>query len=592
MSQAISFQISVPRPHSHLLDVEMTVEGLGEQSELILRMPVWTPGSYKIREYSKHLQDFEVRDGDGRCTVEKFDKASWRIDVGDRDRITVGYKIYGFEISPRYNHVDGSHAFINPVASCMYPEGRLDESVQLKVVAPRSDWRAFCGLESVDDDGYCYEADDFDELYDSPVEVGPHQWFDFEVDGVPHRFVVWSDEDIDLAALKRDVPGIVRQNAEMFGEIPYDRYVFLNHAVRGKWGGLEHRHSSVNIFGPENFDDTDPDDDGELGEKYANVLRLLSHEHFHAYHVKRLRPEELMSFDYQRENYTHSLWAIEGVTSYFDTLQLRRCDLIGAGRYIDLLEDRIGRLHRTPGRLVQSLEESSFDAWIKLYRRDENTPNASVSYYLKGELVVWLIDLWIRDQTDGAATMTDVIREMYDRYYNEQQRGFPRDGVQQVVTEIAGADASSIFETLVESAEPIEWEEFLEPVGLQLEEESEESTAWLGIRTGDDSGGEPEVKFVQRDSPAEDAGIYVGDRLVAIDGRSTTDVDSDELLADVEPGQTISIHLMRRERLRTLEATVSEAPPQEFELNALDDLSDRQHRLLEGWLGATQWDDQ
>lgn len=589
MSPAISFAISVPEPHSHLLAVEMRVAALDESDQLVLCMPVWTPGSYLIREYPKHVQEMEIRDADGVArSFEKIDKARWRVDVGDCDEVVVTYRVYGHELSPRYNHVDGTHAFFNSVATCMYPQGRLDEQVALTVTPPDG-WEVFCGLDRAGENPPRYVAEDFDELFDTPVEMGPHHWFDFDVQGILHRFVVWNGDDIDMEALRRDLPTIVEKNIEFFGEIPYERYVFINHVARDDWGGLEHRHSSVNVFGPENFDRTERNDEGEYGEKYANLLRLWSHEHFHAYHVKRLRPEELGPFDYQRENHTRSLWAVEGVASYFDTYQLLGAGLIGPARYMGLLEKRIKQLHGVPGRALQSLEEASFDAWIDLYRRDENTPNASVSYYLKGELVSWLLDLWIRDQTSGEGTMADVLRRLWRTYYVESDVGFPRGAVEEAVSAEAGVDAGGVFRDLVRTSAPIQWEEFLAPAGLQLHPVHRDQRGWLAMKTKQHNPERVTIEHVFRGGPAERAGLYPGDEVVAVDGWSVRDEDPEEMIAQKAPGQSVTLHVFRRGQLQQVEALCEQAPPESYQLDVVDDASQRQLDLLKGWLGVTKW---
>ena len=590
MDPAISFSISAPAPHSHLFAVKMQIEGLETEDSLLLRMPVWTPGSYLIREYPKHLQQLEVRDENGKSRfVEKIDKAGWTVDVDSCASVTVTYRVYAHELSPRHNHLDGTHGFFNGVATCLYPEGRLHEPVCLQVIPPE-EWKVFCGLQRIDGEEAVFVAEDFDELFDTPVEMGPHKWFDFEVRGVNHRFVIWNGDDIDLDALRRDVPVIVEQNASMFDEIPYQKYVFINHVVSDQWGGLEHRHSSVNVFGRKNFDRTERDDDGDYGEKYANLLRLWSHEHFHAYHVKRLRPLELGPFDYQRENYTRSLWAVEGVASYFDTYQLLRAGILQPPSYLKLLEKRIKQLHDVPGRALQSLEEASFDAWIGLYRRDENTPNATVSYYLKGELVSWLLDLWIRDQTTGERTLADVLRRMWREYYLAEDVGFPRGALEAATTAETEVDASGVFRQLVRSTESIEWEDFLAPIGLQLQSVEAEGSGWLACKTKTGPTGRVEIKFVARDGPAERAGLYPGDELVAIGGWSVRGEDAEEMIAQYAPGEAVQIHILRRGKLHQLEANCEKAPPQAYRLKPIDDRSDRQRELCADWLGVSDWD--
>lgn len=588
MNDIVSFRVSIPQPHSHLLSVEMDVPRLtGDES--IVRMPVWTPGSYLIREYPKHVQQFEAVDETGAdLAFEKIDKASWRIDTGSADRITVRYRVYGHEISPRHNHVDGTHAFFNCVATCMYPDGRLDERVAIDIDPPR-DWEIFCGLEPTEPGGSRFVAPTFDVLFDTPVEIGPHDYFDFEVQGIPHRFVVWSDDDFDFEPFRRDLPEIIEENISIFGEIPYERFLFINHVVPDKWGGLEHCHSCVNVFRPEDVAETSYDEHGELTENYANVLRLFAHEHFHTYHIKRLRPEELGPFDYQRENYTRSLWAIEGMASYYDNYQLRRADLISPGQYIDLLERRIEQLHRVPGRHLESLEEASFNAWIGLYQKDENTRNSSVSYYLKGELVVWLMDLWVRHRSDGERTMDDVLRRLWREYYIADDVGFPRGAVEEAIEAETEASARQLFDELVRGCESIGWEDYLGPVGLQLAVVEPAKEGWLGFDATKSEGDHPVVEFVERESTAEKAGIYAGDEVVAVDGRSAGDTDVDELVAMVEPGDTVELHLMRRQRMHCVEAVCTTPPPEAHRIERCDDASSRQLKLLRQWLGATEW---
>lgn len=571
----------------------MKIEELANRSEIELRMPVWTPGSYLIREYAQHVQRFRARDGKGRSLGHhKIDKATWSVDVDGCQAITVEYEVYGYELSPRHNHLDNSHGFFNCVATCFYLDDRMDEPVGLEVRAPKN-WEVFCGLERRPGDEKNvarFVAANFDELFDTPVEMGPHRYFDFEVRGVPHRFVVWSDDRVDMEPFRQLLPSIIEQNASLFGQIPYERYVFINHVIPNKWGGLEHRHSSVNLFPPDDLRTTDRDEEGEFEREFANVLRLLSHEHYHAYHVKRLRPLALGPFDYQRENYTRALWAVEGVTSYFDTYHLMLAGIIGARRYLDLLEKRIAQLHEVPGRHVQSLEDSSFDAWIGLYRRNENTNNATVSYYLKGELVAWLIDLWIRDQSDGEHVLADALRQLWNDYYLADDVGYPPGAGERAIGEMAGCDAAPVFDHLVRSADPIEWEQFLGPHGLKLEADRSSKRAWLGMKIGK-KGSRRMVKFVAHNSPAERAGLYAGDEIIACDGWSVRGADIDEIIGAGKPGQEIDFHVLRRGRLVEVAAIREEPPEDTFHVVRVEEPSQRQLRLLDGWLGETEWDE-
>lgn len=593
MAPTISFRISAPEPHRHLFVVEMTLQALSEE-RILLKMPVWTPGSYLIREYARHVQNLEVCDENGGLRkARKIDKSSWEVDAKGASELRVTYEVYAHDLTVRTNHLDGSHGFFNAVATCLYPEGRLHEPLSLEVVAPPG-WEVFCGLQALDGETsgtVRFLCNDFDELFDTPVEMGPHEHFSFEVEGIEHQVVFWGEHTFDLEALARDIPELVRANARMFGEIPYERYVFINHMIAGAYGGLEHRHSSVNVFDARGFDRSERESEGEdFGENYANFLKLLCHEHFHAYHVKRLRPEALGPFDYQKENYTRALWAVEGVTSYFDTYNLMEVGLVTPGHYIERLEKRIQQLYRVPGRLLHSLEEAGFDAWIKLYRPDENTRNSSVSYYLKGELVTWLIDLFLRDKSDGEHTMADVLRILWKDYYKDQDIGFPPGAGEKVISELVRADVGPLFETLVRGREEIPWEEYLQPFGLQIVEEYEAHRGWIGLDTKKLGDGRTKISFVYSNSPAEKAGLYAGDDIIAIDRWAVRGKEVAKLVSHITPGEEVRFHVMRRQRLHEIDVTTIASPPKAYKIKALEDLDERQKRLLLQWLGTTSWE--
>ena len=586
MSPRLSYRLAISEPHARRIDVEMELRQLEGRREQVVCMPVWTPGSYKVREYSKHVLGVRCRDGQGReLAWEKRDKASWRIDLGEATTLRINYQVYAHQVSPRFNHVDTSHAFINPVATCMYPEGELNLEVEAQVEVPQG-WNLYCGLEA--DEGHL-RADDLDHWFDSPIELGDHVEEHFQIEGKDHQVVGWSEDDVDLEGLKRDLPAIIEAHADLFGEIPYDRYVFINHILPGRWGGLEHRHSSVNLFTPEAVNAYEIDEDEGRDEDYLNVLRLLSHEHFHAYHVKRLRPKELGPFDYQRENYTSSLWAVEGVTSYYDSLQVMRAGLMDVETYLEGLEKRISSVEKVPGRLEQSLEESSFDAWIGLYRRDENTVNSTVSYYSKGELAVWLIDLWIRVASGGEKSMDDVLRWMWQHYVVDGDEGFEARDMERGVREVSGEDPGQVFEALVYRAEEIDYGAFLSPMGLELSWE-QPSRGWLGMETKTVEGQRAEIKWVARHSPAERGGLAPGDELVAIDGRAVRKEEWKPLVERYEGGQKVRVHVVRRGRLKAMDVEVGSSPRRNPKLERSDELSDSQNELLEGWLGQSQWE--
>lgn len=402
----ITYTISMPAPHTHLFHVTVEVDRLdGASVDLVL--PSWTPGSYMIREYARHVQGFDARAAatDTPLPWRKVAKDAWRVETGGAERIRVRYQVYANDLTVRTSHLDGAHAYFNGASVFMFVPGREAEPLRLRVEAP-PDWQVTTGLDPADRPNE-FLAADYDELVDCPVECGTHRLLAFEVDGIPHRMAIWGRGNEDEARLIADTRRIVEAQRDFFGGLPYRHYTFILHLLDGRGGGLEHRNSVTNqvdrwTFRPE--------------RNYERYLSLTSHELFHVWNAKRLRPAPLGPFDYRRENYTRLLWLVEGATSYYDNLLLTRAGLMAPERFLERLGEAIAQLQNQPGRLVQSLEQSSFDAWIKFYRPDENSANSSVSYYLKGGLVCFLLDMEIRACTGGRRSLDDLMRRLYVAY--------------------------------------------------------------------------------------------------------------------------------------------------------------------------------
>ncbi|MFW5965952.1 MAG: M61 family metallopeptidase [Persicimonas sp.] len=583
MSATIRFTVAAPNPHDHLYRVTMEIEAVGEDDHLDLSMPVWSPGSYLVREYARHVQNLQATDEDGSIrTVEKTDKATWRVDTTHTRSITIEYEVFAHDLNVRANHLDDTHGFFTGVALYLYPHGRRDEQVEVEVVPPPDfDWQVYTGLEQLSPKTNRYGAPDFDVLFDTPVEMGDHTTVEFTVDEVPHRMVFSRRGNYDTEALEEDLPRVVRANRDIFGDLPYDDYLFITLISDGSRGGLEHLNSTALIYPHDRF--LPSEDDHDTDDGYLDFLRLVCHEHFHAWNVKRIRPERLGPFDYQRENYTRDLWTVEGVTSYYDTLGLLRAGLIDAKGYLKRFLERIKRLERTPGRHLHSLEEASFDAWIKLYRKDEHTRNSSVSYYLKGELVCALLDLRIRRESGGDRSMDDVLRYLWQ--HHSGPRGYPEGGYEKIVTEATGVELGDFFARYIRGTDPIRWNEELASVGLKLEREVDEKKAWLGVRTKS-SKAHRKVTFVPTDSPAHRHGIYAGDEIVAIDGWKVTRGGLSKHLRDKRPGDSVDVHVFRGGELRRCRVELGEPRPDTYRVLTRDDADEESLELLEGWIGA------
>jgi len=592
MADPVDFTVSVPDPRHHLLKIRMEVPDVEDRSQLDLCLPVWSPGSYKVREYARHLQNFAAAGPEGGARdSRKIDKATWRVDCSGVDRIAAEYEIYAHTLNVREKHVDASHAFFQPTAVFLYPDGELDRPATLELEPPNPEWQTFCGLDRIDGDELRRRASNFDVLYDAPVEMGDHDVLEFDAEGVPHEMVFWGAGNWDPERLERDLPEIVSAHTELFDEIPYDEYTFIALLSDGAYGGLEHRNSTSLLY-PQNEFGAPPEEDAEPpihDDDYLNFLSLVSHELFHAWNVKRMYPAALEDFDYQSEQYVPELWTIEGITSFYDRRALFRADLIDADRYLEYYGDRIASYENTPGRHVQSLREAGFDAWVKLYLSDEQTVNSTVSYYLEGALVAFVLDLRIRRATDGAHSLDDVVRHLWREYGPTTDRGYP-DGIYRELTEeYAGRDFGDFFDQYVWGTAEFDWRSELAPFGLLLERElAEESPeTWLGVECeeGDDGA---TVARVRSDGPARDADLSPGDEITAIDGwRIDGPDDLRELLRDAEVGDELEVVSARRGRIVPATVSVEQRPPDEYRIRRMSDLDVEQREQLDAWLGTT-----
>lgn len=594
MQTAISYTIAMPQPHTHRYQVSLSVGGL-DGPAVDLALPVWTPGSYMVREFARHVQEFSATDQDGRpLPWRKIDKATWRIESGGARQILVSYQVYAFELSVRTSHLDGSHGYFNPATLCMVPPGRQSEPLGVHVLAPQG-WRVTTGLEPLDAQPpdtppapataqpltrTSFVAADYDELVDAPFECGTHRLLEFEVDGLPHTIALWGHGNEDPQRLLADTRRIVETARDMFGGLPYRRYVFIVHLADGRGGGLEHRNSVSMLVDRWTF---------QPHSAYERYLGLTAHEFFHVWNVKRIRPAPLGPFDYSRENYTRQLWAIEGVTSYYTDLLLVRAGLLAPERYLELLAERIQALQSQPGRAVQSLEQSSFDAWIKFYRPDENSVNSAISYYLKGELVALLLDVEIRHASAGARSLDDVLRLLHEAFPPEGP-GYPEpDGFLRAVEQATGRPGAfdGFFARYVAGTAELDYTRAFDTVGLLLDWGPRDSApaAWLGLRTKSEHG-RTLVSLVYRDGPAEAAGVYSGDELLALDGFRVDETRLEARLAERAPGDSVTLSLFRRDQLLHIPVALAPAPPRRLALIPDARASDEQIALYLSWLAA------
>jgi predicted metalloprotease with PDZ domain len=472
-------------------------------------------------------------------------------------------------MSVRTNWVEESFALINGAPTFVMTTECLGSEIEIGFVL-YSGWRMLTGLRQ---EGDHYVADDYDTLVDSPVLCGNPKIYHFDVGGIPHVLAHEGEAGVwDGARSARDTETIIRKHRELWGELPYSKYVILNLQNEAN-GGLEHRNSMTLMTS--RWATRTP-------KAYLNWLHLVSHEFFHVWNVKRLRPVELGPFDYETENYTRSLWVAEGVTDYYASLVVRRAGLSTVDEYLATLSDIIGRLQSTPGRLVQSAEMASFDAWIKLYRPDENTGNTTISYYTKGTVVAWLLDARIRKITKQSQSLDSLMRVAMVRFSGE--RGFTPVEFKALATEVAGEDLTEFFRQAVESVQELDYSEALDWFGLRFSApDKPRSAGWIGAETKVD-GGRLEVTKVLRETPAWRAGLNVDDEIMAIDEIRVRADQWGQRLENYRPGDKVTILIARRDLLKRIELTFG-TEPRQWRLEILPDRTDAQKQNLAAWLG-------
>ncbi len=573
--EPIRYTVSFPAPHTHYAVVEADFPTEG-RAAIDLFMPVWTPGSYLVREFARHVEDIA-----GPAPVTRTSKNRWRAETGGADRIRVTYRVYCREMSVRNNWVEADFALLNGAPTFLTlandPAPRPHE---ITVILPEAWKTTMSGMEEIPGGAaHCYIATDYDTLVDSPLLCGNPSIRSFEVDGIPHFLVTEGGDDIwDNTKAAADVEKIVRRYRDMWGGLPYqNKFVFLN-LLTETGGGLEHKNSFT-IMASRWATRT--------RGAYLKWLDLFSHEFFHAWNVKRLRPVELGPFNYEAENPTRSLWVAEGFTEYYGGLTVHRAGLTTQAEYLGTGADTEGslsaliqKLQSTPGRLALSVAQSSFDAWIRLYRPDENSNNVTISYYVKGAVIAWLLDAKIRRATNDAKSLDDVMRLAFGRFSGE--RGFTPEEIKSTTEEVAGITLAEFFHNAVETPGELDYAEALDWFGLAFRAGTASGKAYLGCETKVDSG-RLLVSRVPRGTPAVDAGLNVDDEILAIDDYR---VRADQLATKLEnykPGDRISLLIARRDKLMTLTATLAEEPGK-WQLEYMPGATSDQKAHLQAWL--------
>ena len=591
-----------PRPTAHKFDVvlDITAPSPGGQ---VLSLPAWIPGSYMIRDFAKHVVTLAAESGGEPVRATKRDKQTWVLAPTDGP-VQVRYTVHAWDLSVRKAHLDATHGYFNGTSIFLQVDGTEDAPCEVVLVKPEgeayADWRVATTLPRVSGEALEYgrfQAKDYDELIDCPVEMGTFMHARFEACGIPHEVALTGVFDVDIDRLCADLTVICTEHLERMG-IPsdLDRFLFQIMVVGNGYGGLEHRTSTSLIC---KRDDLPRPGDPEMSDGYRTLLTLSSHEYFHLWNVKRIKPARFTPFDLTQESPTTLLWAFEGITAYYEPLAMVRCGIVDRKSWLELMGRDLTDVMRRPGRHVQSVTESSFDAWTKFYQQDEDAPNAIVSYYTKGFMVALALDLTLR--LDGDSSLDAVMRVLYERY-GETGEGVPEDGVQAVAAELTDLDLSAFFEEALNGTGDAIWERLvglLDRVGIDAKLRPREGTKDRGGKAGkakEDTWADrgdlgvllrpsgTKVRFVLDDSPAMHAGVAPGDEIIAIN-RIKAGADLPSRVARMRPGQEVDLHVFRRDELHALRATLRAAPCDTVVLSLQKDTSASADQVLDDWIG-------
>ncbi|WP_443945873.1 M61 family metallopeptidase [Pedobacter sp. AW1-32] len=584
----IGFEVSFTEPQAHYAEVQMDISGLTKEY-VDVKMPVWTPGSYLIREFEKSVEEFKATASGKTLRVEKVRKNAWRIFTNKAASVKINYRVYAFEISVRTPFIDESHAFLSPTGIFMHPDGMIKSPSTVKII-PFSTWsKVSTGLTPVAGKPFTYQATDFDILYDSPIEVGNQDVFEFMAAGVRHEVAMYGGGNYDKEKLKVDMAKIVEEPTAVYGENPNKHYVFIVHNFNRGGGGLEHLNSTT-LGASRNAYNT------ESG--YKGFLALVAHEYHHLWNVKRLRPVALGPFDYDNENYTTNLWVAEGFTSYYENKYMHRAGFNDANIFVNDLAGAIGTVVNTPGAKYQSAASASYDAWIIGYRPNENSKNNSISYYNKGEVVGILMDLEIINATKGMKSLDDVMKAMYLQC-KTLKRGYTDAEFKAMVEKVSGISFTDFWAKYVNGVHDVEYEKYFAYAGVNVvTENATPGKPVSGVNGQLTNNGTISVSSILRNSAAWVAGLNVNDEILSLDGVTVNDaltnirlkspvlsLETLPLVAQKNIGDVLKLKIKRDGLEKEINLTLKENPNVRLKVAINENATAAQKAVFAKWTG-------
>jgi predicted metalloprotease with PDZ domain len=543
--KSVSYILSMPQPHTHYFEVEMLINDISAKT-LDIKMPVWAPGSYLVREFARNVEDFSSTALNGKIIpYVKVTKNCWRLNTAGQKEISIKYKVYANELSVRTSFINSEFGYINGTSVFMFIDKQVQLPCSLKINLFK-DWKKVStNLDKISDN--IYTADNYDVFADCPIQMGNHVTFDFTAAGIKHEVALVGEGNYQIDTLKREMAKVVNACTSVVGENPNKSYTFIVHNLTIPSGGLEHLSSTtlqVNRF---------------TYQPRANLIKfltLVAHEYFHLWNVKRIRPIALGPFDYDNENYTNLLFISEGFTSYYEELLMVKAGYKKPSEYLDYMAGTIGSVEISPGNKVQSASESSFDAWIKGYRPNENSSNSTISYYGKGESIAVLLDLAIINATKGRKNLDDLMKYLYFNYYKEKKRGFSDEEFKTAAELVAGVKLDELFESIYTTKTP-DYKMYFNYAGVNLVivDAPEKNKVLFGASL-QDAGGRLMVKSVQRGTAAYDDGLNFDDEIISVDGYRVNQDKFTRYLQGLNPGDVIKILISRDDVLKEIKVTL------------------------------------
>ncbi len=569
----VDYKLGMSRPNSHYFEVEMEISDF-KAKEISIKMPVWAPGSYLVREFAKSVNIVKAFDQDGNpLEIHKCNKSTWTINTKGVKKVKVQYEVYAFELSVRTSFLDDSHGYINGTSVFMYVENNKNATGKLNITPHPSFKKISTSLKN--EGGTTFSYTDYDELVDSPIEIGNHELFDFTAAGVKHTVAMYGDGNYDAEVLKKDMAKIVEAETKIFGINPNKEYLFIIHNLTVGSGGLEHKKSTTLQVNRWTYE----------GDDYLGFLSLVAHEYFHLWNVKRIRPKSLGPFDYDNENYTDLLWVMEGFTSYYDELALRRAGFYSEDQYIGKVMGTINYVENQPGNKVQPVAHASFDAWIKAYRHNENSTNTTISYYPKGHILAAMLDLYIINKFNAEKCLDQFLQKLWADFYIKSDVGFTEEEFQTSLESFLGEDMDWFFDDYVYGTKTVDYEKFFAGVGVGIARQKQQAQAKLGVRTSD-SGGKLIVSTVYANTAAEEYGISVNDEIIAVNGYRVNNSTFNEMLGTFDIDDKFKVTLSRDNIIKEYEIVMGMDKNQRF--STKEDLDPAKAKNYNYWLRVTE----